>query len=72
MVIESGIGALREELPLGDEAPYLHTPPHLEPPAENSERGETSGNAAAHGRRVPPCSATARPISAASSPMDRV
>ena len=40
MVIEGGIGAVREELPLGDEAPYLHTPQHLEPPAENSERGE--------------------------------
>jgi flagellar protein FliO/FliZ len=39
MVIESGIGA-QAELPLGDEAPYLRPPQHLEPPADNTERGE--------------------------------
>jgi hypothetical protein len=40
MVIESGIGAAQAEMSLDDDAPYLRTPQHLEPPAENAERGE--------------------------------
>jgi hypothetical protein len=40
LVIESGIGAAQSRLPLDDEAPLLRRPQHLEPAAENMERGE--------------------------------
>jgi flagellar protein FliO/FliZ len=40
LVIESGIGAMESKFSLGDDAPLLRRPQHLEPASENSERGE--------------------------------
>jgi hypothetical protein len=40
LLIESGIGTMESKLSLGDDAPLLRRPQHLEPASENSERGE--------------------------------
>jgi len=40
LLIERGIGAMESKPSLGDDAPLLRRPQHLEPASENSERGE--------------------------------
>jgi hypothetical protein len=52
VVVESGIGAAEARIPLDDDAPLLRRPQHLEPAAENSERGQSP--APARPRMAPP------------------